>query len=310
MSDEDKILAQRILDLMLENEKKIIDDHLIFDISDLSQLISKTVHYIKHDPIVIKIEIPCFVVGDLHGQYWDLIQFMKKIGDPKETRILFLGDYVDRGKNSIETITYLSCLKVLYPKNVFLLRGNHETRQISSSYGFNDECYDLYNTRKLWNDFNEMFDYLPFAAVIQDSFFCVHAGLSPELKYIHQLDSIHRPTEVQTSCILTDLLWSDPAIEVQGFEENARGLSYVYGVDVTESFLRENDIQTIIRSHQVVPEGYDYAFLPDSTVITVFSASCYAGECTNRGAIIHIDQNKSISMIVISSDPDDEWYPK
>ena len=161
---------------------------------------------------------------------------MKRCGKPPETKLLFLGDYVDRGRNSIETFAYLLAMKVKYPSEVWLLRGNHETRDISQLYGFWNECTERYGPR-LWEKFVDVFSYLPLAAVISNRIFCVHGGLSKGLTNLDTIKNMKRPIDIPDSGPLADLLWADPSNEHDGFEESERGTSYTYGVDVVEEFL-------------------------------------------------------------------------
>lgn len=148
-------------------------------------------------------------LGDVHGQFTDLLRLFEYGGFPPEANYLFLGDYVDRGKQSIETIILLLAYKVKFKENFFLLRGNHECGQINRIYGFYDECKNRYSIR-LWKEFQDVFNCMPIAALIDDKILCMHGGLSPELVTVSQLQQITRPTEVPEDGLLCDLLWSDP----------------------------------------------------------------------------------------------------
>ena len=131
------------------------------------------------------------------------------VGFPGSSNFLFLGDYVDRGKQSLETICLLLAYKIKFPENFFLLRGNHECASINRIYGFYDECKRRYNL-KLWKTFTEVFNQLPVAALIEDRILCMHGGLSPDLTDINSIKKILRPTDIPDSGMLCDLLWSDP----------------------------------------------------------------------------------------------------
>ena len=133
--------------------------------------------------------------GDVHGQYYDLLRIFEYGGFPPDSNYLFLGDYIDRGRQSIETIVLLLCYKIKYPENFFLLRGNHECAQINRIYGFYDECKRRYSI-KLWRVFSDVFNCLPVSAPIDEKIFCMHGGLSPELKNLDQIKGIVRPTDV------------------------------------------------------------------------------------------------------------------
>ena len=178
-------------------------------------------------PILLELEAPLKICGDIHGQYYDLLRIFEYGQYPPEANYLFLGDYVDRGKQSLEAICLLLAYKIKYPENFFMLRGNHECASINRIYGFYDECKRRFNI-KLWKTFTDCFNCLPVAAVIDDKIFCMHGGLSPELNSLEQVKKIMRPTDVPDTGLLCDLLWSDPDKEVAGWAESERGVSYVF----------------------------------------------------------------------------------
>lgn len=188
-------------------------------------------------------------------------------GFPPKANYLFLGDYVDRGKQSIETICLLMAFKIKWPENFFLLRGNHESEIVNRLYGFYDECkYNIkkggrrrYNI-KLFKLFTVMFNWMPVAAIIDNKIFCVHGGLSPDLVTYDQILKLSRPTEVPTSGIntnikikglLCDILWSDPSTECDTWKDNDRGVSYIFSKDIVNNFISKNNIDLICRAHQV-----------------------------------------------------------
>merc|ERR1719400_1708435 len=190
-----------------------------------------------NQPILLELEAPIKIVGDIHGQYYDLLRIFEYGGFPPEANYLFLGDYVDRGKQSLETICLLLSFKIKYRENFFILRGNHECASINRIYGFYDECKRRYSI-KTWKTFTDCFNCLPVAAVIAEKIFCCHGGLSPELKDFNQIKRFLRPTEVPDSGLLCDLLWSDPEKIIKGWGENDRGVSYTFGPDIVTKFLK------------------------------------------------------------------------
>jgi len=203
-------------------------------------------------PILLELEAPLKICGDIHGQYTDLLRLFEYGGFPPEANYLFLGDYVDRGKQSLETICLLLAYKIKYPENFFMLRGNHECASINRIYGFYDECKRRYNI-KLWKTFTDCFNCLPIAAIVDEKIFCCHGGLSPDLQSMEQIRRIMRPTDVPDTGLLCDLLWSDPDKDVQGWGENDRGVSFTFGADVVSKFLNRHDLDLICRAHQVHP---------------------------------------------------------
>ena len=130
---------------------------------------------------LVEVDGPLIVTGDFHGQFQDMLKVMDEVGGPPpHNKWLIMGDYIDRGNNSIETVTLLLAYKVLYPDKMFMLRGNHECESISRIYGFYNECQRRYSLQ-LWKRFTDLFNFLPVAGLIDDRILCMHGGLSPEL---------------------------------------------------------------------------------------------------------------------------------
>jgi len=159
--------------------------------------------------MLLELEAPLKICGDVHGQYTDLLRLFEYGGFPPEANYLFLGDYVDRGKQSLEVICLLLCYKILYPTNFFLLRGNHEAAGINRIYGFYDECKRRYSI-KLWKVFSDVFNCLPVSALVDEKILCMHGGLSPEISSLQQIADLSRPSDVPDVGLMCDLLWSDP----------------------------------------------------------------------------------------------------
>ncbi|ETV96035.1 serine/threonine-protein phosphatase PP1-gamma catalytic subunit [Aphanomyces invadans] len=247
-------------------------------------------------PMLLELDAPIKICGDLHGQYFDLLSLFQYGGFPPQSNYLFLGDYVDRGKQSIETIALLLAYKIKYPDKFFLLRGNHEDSSVNRLYGFHDECKRRYNV-KLWKMFCDSFDCLPVAAIVEQSIFCMHGGLSPELQDMQQIARLARPAPMPETGLLADLLWSDPEANILGWGENDRGISYTFGVDVVVQFLKRHDLDMICRAHQVVEDGYE--FFGGRKVVTIFSAPNYCGEFNNAGAIMVLDESLLCSFQIL-----------
>ena len=259
-------------------------------------LIDKSQSITRAQKMLVELEAPLHVCGDIHGQYYDLLRIFEHCGYPGEYNYLFLGDYVDRGKQSLETICLLLCYKIKYPDKVTLLRGNHESSVTNRIYGFYDECKRRYNV-KLWKSFTELFNFLPVAALIDDKILCMHGGLSPDLKSINNITEIQRPTDIPDTGLLCDLLWSDPDKEATEYDENDRGVSVIFGEKVVTDFNKKNDLDLIIRAHQVVDDGYE--FFANRQLITIFSAPNYCGEFDNSAGIMIIDDSLTCSLKVL-----------
>ena len=227
-----------------------------------------------------------------------MIELFKVGGECPYTNYLFLGDFVDRGYYSVETFLLLLALKVRYPDRITLIRGNHESRQITQVYGFYDECLRKYGSVNVWRYCTEIFDYLCLAAIIDDKVFCVHGGLSPAINTLDQIRAIGRKQEVPHDGAMADLMWSDPE-EVDGWGISPRGAGYLFGGDVVAKFNEVNNIDLIARAHQLAMEGYKTMFplksnksqQPVDALVTVWSAPNYCYRCGNVAAILELDEH-------------------
>ena len=165
---------------------------------------------LREESNVQPVQAPVTVCGDIHGQFYDLAELFRIGGDCPETNYLFMGDYVDRGYYSLETVTLLMALKVRYRHRITILRGNHESRQITQVYGFYDECLRKYGNANVWKHFTDTFDYLPMTAVVSGRIFCLHGGLSPSIDTLDHARDLDRVQEVPHEGPMCDLVWSDP----------------------------------------------------------------------------------------------------
>ena len=263
---------------------------------EIKFLIDKSIPIIKEQKMLVELEAPLHVCGDIHGQYYDLLRIFEHCGYPGEYNYLFLGDYVDRGKQSLETVCLLLCYKIKFPEKVTLLRGNHESSVTNRIYGFYDECKRRYNVR-IWRSFTDLFNWLPVAAIIDEKILCMHGGLSPELKNLQNITDISRPTDIPDTGLLCDLLWSDPDKDCVEYDENDRGVSVIFGEKIVQDFNKKNDLDLIIRAHQVVDDGYE--FFASRQLITIFSAPNYCGEFDNSAGIMIIDESLTCSLKVL-----------
>ncbi|KAL0236484.1 hypothetical protein GEMRC1_003066 [Eukaryota sp. GEM-RC1] len=248
------------------------------------------VELLHEEPTVLELSSPITVCGDIHGQFFDLLKLFEEGGPVSDTCYLFLGDFVDRGFYSLETITLLLLYKAKYPDRIYLLRGNHETRAISSAYGFYDDCFRRFGCSLPWNLFMEVFDALALAAVIDNSYLCVHGGLSPDIRTVDQLRMLARCCEIPTAGPSSDVVWSDPVSAPSvTWQSSPRGAGYEFGEGPTLEFLHLNNLSMLVRAHQLVASGYEYMF--EKKAVTVWSAPNYVGRCGNSAAVMRIEAN-------------------
>ena len=247
-----------------------------------------------NQPVLLKVNAPLTVCGDIKGQFHDLLRLFELGGAPSSTNYLFLGNYVDRGYNSIETISLLFCYKVLYPNNFFMLRGKHECPYLNRKFGFYDECIANYSD-EIYYTFNMVFNYLPIAAVVDDKIFCVHGGLSPKLNSLDDIKNISRPMLVPEEGMLHDLLWNNPDNTEVEWDTCDDDNSLIFNASVVDEFLEKNNFDLICRGNQLTMNGYEFPFYPATTLITIFSVPNYL-DYQNKGAILKIDEDLSCSF--------------
>uniref|UniRef100_A0AC35FXT8 Serine/threonine-protein phosphatase n=1 Tax=Panagrolaimus sp. PS1159 TaxID=55785 RepID=A0AC35FXT8_9BILA len=264
-------------DVMDREFSKEVDDWIeqLYECKQLSEhqvklLCDKAREILKNESNVQEVKCPVTVCGDVHGQFHDLMELFKMGGRSPDTNYLFMGDYVDRGYYSVETITLLVCLKIRYKKRVTILRGNHESRQITQVYGFYDECLRKYGNAKVWNYFTDLFDYFPLTALVESQIFCLHGGLSPSIDTLDHIRSLERIQEVPHEGPMCDLLWSDP--------DDRGGWA-----------------------HQLVMEGFNWSHAKN--VVTVFSAPNYCYRCGNQAAIVELNEDLGYSFLQFDPAP-------
>mmetsp|Transcript_17758 Transcript_17758/g.39368 ORF Transcript_17758/g.39368 Transcript_17758/m.39368 type:complete len:315 (+) Transcript_17758:101-1045(+) len=277
--------------------------------SEVKGICDKAREILIDESNVQRVDAPVTICGDIHGQFYDLIELFKVGGECPYTNYLFLGDFVDRGYYSVETFLLLLALKVRYPDRITLIRGNHESRQITQVYGFYDECLKKYGSVNVWRYCTEIFDYLSLSAIIDDKVFCVHGGLSPAINTLDQIRVIDRKQEVPHDGAMCDLMWSDPE-DIEGWGLSPRGAGYLFGADVVAKFNEINHIDLIARAHQLVMEGYKTMFPSKNgkdqhqdSLVTVWSAPNYCYRCGNQAAIMEVDEYLNKSFIQFDPAP-------
>jgi len=264
----------------------------VFSQETLIELSEEAIRVLQKRPNILKISAPIYVIGDLHGNLCDLIRIINLAKPPPYSRYLFLGDYVDRGKYSIEVVTFLLALQVAFPEHIYMLRGNHEFEQINENYGFKNEVQTQYDSLEVYFAFNKVFEWLSLVAIINDKIFCVHGGLSPQLSTLEQISLIHRPFQSFESNLVSDILWSDPSPDTNGYIRSARGTGVIFGKEPIDNFIKSFNFSAVIRAHQCVSTGIS-RFL-STQFYTVFSCSNYDENTKNKAGLIFIKPDLSI----------------
>ncbi|CAL0300562.1 unnamed protein product [Lupinus luteus] len=292
-------LHKKIISHLLRprNWKAPANRRFFLDPYEVGELCYAAEQIFMQEPTVLQLKAPVKVFGDLHGQFGDMMRLFDEYGFPSTAGdityidYLFLGDYVDRGQHSLETITLLLALKIEYPDNVHLIRGNHEAADINALFGFRIECIERMGENDgiwAWTRFNQLFNYLPLAALIEKKIICMHGGIGRSIHSVEQIEKLERPITMDAgSIILMDLLWSDPTENdsVEGLRPNARGPGLVtFGPDRVTEFCKKNKLQLIIRAHECVMDGFER--FAQGQLITLFSATNYCGTANNAGAIL------------------------
>ncbi|KAG8810420.1 3',5'-cyclic-nucleotide phosphodiesterase (PDEase) (3':5'-CNP) [Serendipita sp. 407] len=291
------------------HEGRLHERHALWILQEASKLM-------RMEQNVLQVTSPVTICGDIHGQYFDLVHLMSPNlgGSASKTRYLFLGDYVDRGCFGIECVLLLYSLKINYPDNFLLLRGNHECKRLTDYFTFRLECRRKYS-EALYQAVLDSFNCLPLAAVVDNTLFCVHGGLSPHLETIDDIQAIDRFQEPPTRGLMCDLLWSDPARdhshdEVDFVENPQRGCSYYYGYKAVRRFLDHNRLSLLIRAHEVEESGYRRFTTNNQRahLMTLFSAPNYLDFYGNLGAVMVYERGKmSVRQFKYTEHP--YWLP-
>ncbi|KAH8245782.1 hypothetical protein KR026_003846, partial [Drosophila bipectinata] len=271
--------------------------------NELKKLCDMVCDILIEETNILPVSTPVTVCGDIHGQFYDLEQLFRTGGQVPDTNYIFMGDFVDRGYYSLETFTRLLTLKARYPNRITLLRGNHETRQITKVYGFFDECFSKYGNANGWKYCCKVFDLLTIAAIIDEEVLCVHGGLSPEIITLDQIRTIERNGEIPYKGAFCDLVWSDPE-DMEYWGQSPRGAGWLFGHNVTKDFMAINNLDLICRAHQLVNEGIKYMF--EGKLVTVWSAPNYCYRCGNVAAILSFETAQQRQTKIFLAVPDAE----
>lgn len=283
------------------------------------RILEKATICLSKEPNLLHVPAPVTVCGDIHGQYFDLLKLFEVGGNPKTTPYLFLGDYVDRGSFSFECLIYLYALKLNYNSHFWLLRGNHECKHLTSYFTFKNECLHKYSLR-IYEACCHSFNALPLAALMNNQYFCVHGGISPELNSVQDINRIHRFREIPSRGLMCDLVWADP---VETYDEDTdtsdmfvpnsvRGCSFAFTYKAACEFLQRTGLLSIIRAHEAQDAGYrmykNTETLGFPSLLTLFSAPNYLDTYKNKAAILKYESNV-MNIRQFNMSPHPYWLP-
>ena len=282
---------------------EIHDARLIFPVlkeSLLTDLCRGVKEIFQNEPSLLKINENCLIMGDLHGHILDLFRVLKKFGPPPKTNYVILGDLVDRGEFSLETVTLVFVLKALYPKNVYIVRGNHEFPAMFQYHGFSSQIEDMYGNHMVTYAFANAFSFLPFGALVCGKILCVHGGIGKGFTCITQLDEVTRPVVNYDFDPVISCVWSDPKVDVgEGFIESTRGIAYFFGKQALLNFLNTQGLTLLVRGHEPCDNGIKEMF--DGKLITVFGASNYCNYANNKSGVLMVTKNGTVTTPTVFS---------
>ena len=262
----------------------------LIDEATVLEIIQKVKEGYLVEPNVVPIKSPVTVAGNIHGQISDLIELFNVCGPCPETNYLFIGDMGDYGYWGIETILLLFSLRVKYPSRITLLRGEHESREMTIIYGLRDECLRKYGNERVWTALALAFECLPLAAVVDNSIFVAHGGISKSAMKIDNIRVLNRFQEIPHDGPMADIIWSDPDDE----KPKRPGPGTLYGQPLVDEFVRANRITHIVRGHKICPKGFKRCH--NDVTITIWSAPNFLGSCGNAGAALEISEHAPILM--------------
>ena len=278
--------ADRILDIGLTNALPVFEEEV------LAELCEEAKEMFHNTPMLVELDEDAYIIGDLHGSLHDLFRILKET-DCMNNRLVFLGDYVDRGNFSTEVISLLFALAIEYPDHFTLIRGNHEFRDVCDKYGFRNEVIEIYESDFLWGKFVEAFEYMPIACILSGKHLCVHGGISQHLTSMDQIRNLRRPLrDCGQAKFVMDLLWADPSETISKYSQSARGEDYSqFGSSAFKKFLIDMGLKSVVRAHQFIEEGLKRQF---NSLLTVFSASSYQFDGSNKCGVLMYKRDEDL----------------
>jgi len=294
-----------------EDFSRILDKALKTNLQEFVQLSDNVVELLKKESgrlgnLIITgkmVEAPSWgeatVIGDIHGDLETLAQilkdcsFAKKFSLGENPFLIFLGDYGDRGALSPEIYYVVLKLKEIYPKNVVLMRGNHEGPEdiLASPHDLPTHLRRKFggDWSKAYAKLRELFSELCNGVLVAQRYVMLHGGIPSQAKSVEDLAYAHEKHPRETH--LEEILWSDPEEGLTGTYPSPRGAGRLFGQDVTNNFLRMLNVKVLIRGHEPSEEGYKINH--NGRVLTLFSRK---GEpyYNTQGAYLQLDLSAKV----------------
>ncbi|OHT05632.1 Serine/threonine-protein phosphatase PP2A catalytic subunit [Tritrichomonas foetus] len=283
-----------------------IYNHEVLPFDDVKWICETSSNILLTEPTVIEVNGPVIVVGDVHAQLDGVIHIFKNFGAPENHKYVFLGDYVDRGNDSVGTITLLLAMKIKLKDDFIMIRGNHEDVNVSAQYQFRDEIIKKYKNATLLNFFNNVFEALPMGVLINNTILGIHGGLGPAVRTVDSIREIRRPFILTNQDAMYDICWADPQKGLEDWGNGKRGGGCAFGEPIVKEFFERANITGIIRGHEVAMEGYIYPFGEEVNFVTLFSAPCYGVK--NKGAVLFIDEGGNYTFKQFMYDEETKQY--
>ena len=322
------------------NKMDIIHKTLPFTNDNINDLLNEVKPILQNENSLIKIRSPCKIFGNLNGDYNDLMRYFESFGNPSDDNLMgdinvmqyiFLGDFCDRGFYSLEIIFLLFALKIKYPNFIYLIRGHHEDINININYGLKEECISKLNVEEkksieIFNKINEIFNYLPFGVLVDNTILCIHGGIGSTINSLSDIENIKRPIKIiqdvtnNQEQIVLDLLWSEYSDKINDVEVNyerdklKKGFIVKFGKERLNKFMNDNKILLVINSHTYIKEGFKT--FNDDKLLTVFSGSNYMDKYCNMGGMIIIGKKNAnrpmniIPRLINGNEKKNECYRK
>lgn len=248
------------------------------------------------DPMLMQIDAPIIVVGGVYGDLYDLIVIFETYGYPPSRRYLFLGDIVGSGPQSSETLILLCCLKILYPTYLFVIRGYHEMRSVNVKDHFYKESNERFG-KEFYEAAQELFDNLPVACIISDKMLCVSSGVPHDFINVEQFASLTRPLSSDKAPSVKEMLITTPEVNSSEWDVKKSTLP-TFKAEFIKEYTERNGLEVVIRSHDMVKDGFEFTFDGDPRLLTISTKPSYIVKIEKPGQQIDTKEKEKVGVIL------------